>query len=98
MFHLKKKIMPRNFLPKTVELSDEILQSLQKKFSLSDKDIIEIRYWNGPGSPYGGVIINTEPEVQFVCYPYDGSQSKFKEEYDKLDDVENVILTENDLE
>lgn len=91
--------MSRNFLPKSMGLSDEMFAKLVKKFKFSEKDIMDIKYWNDPHSPYRGVIINTEPNSQYPCYPYDRGGNDFMEEYDARDDgVKNLVLTEKDLE
>jgi hypothetical protein len=70
----------KTFLPRTVELSPEVIEKLKKDFKLSNNSIEEIKYWNGPGSPYGGVIIDPE-DKQFVCYPYDKGKKSFLEDY-----------------
>ncbi len=91
--------MPRNFLSKRIGLSDGMFTKLTKKFILSEKDIMDIKYWNDPHSPYRGVIINTEPNSQYLCYPYDRGENDFMEEYGaRGDGVENLVLTEKDLE
>lgn len=91
--------MPRYFFPKSLGLSDTILKKLKEKFNLSESNITEIKYWNDSYSPFRGVVINTEPNVPYLCYPDDKGAESFKQEYDILGDgVTNVVLSQKDLE
>ncbi len=71
------------FLSKTVELSKEILVKLKSQFNLSEININEIKHWNDNNSPYGGVIIDTNVNSQYLCYPYDAAVENFKMEHPK---------------
>ncbi|MCX6754688.1 MAG: hypothetical protein NTU81_02575 [Candidatus Nomurabacteria bacterium] len=69
--------MARTFLPKDVVLSKEVIGRLKKDYRLSDDDTLNIEYWNHIHSPYTGVIIVTDEEIEFNCYPYEKMFSDF---------------------
>ncbi|MFA6273641.1 MAG: hypothetical protein WC662_00590 [Candidatus Paceibacterota bacterium] len=80
--------MAKTFFPKKVELSENMKAKLKKDFNLSNNQIAEIEYWNDPGSPYGGVIIDLK--AQFPCYPYDRDTQGFMKEFPDGTVLENI--------
>jgi hypothetical protein len=58
-----------------------VLEKLKKEFNLSDADINDIKFWNGPDSPYHGTIINTDAKAQYLCYPYPDNEGRFLNEH-----------------
>lgn len=73
--------MAKTFLPKKVALSKEVIKKLKEEYGLSDENILDVEYWNDIHSPYTGVVIDTDEERQYNCYPYERTSHKFLGEY-----------------
>jgi hypothetical protein len=72
--------MAKTFLPKSVNLSEKVIEKLKKDFNVFDLNIRDIRYWNDSKSPFSGTVI--DPEGQYLCYPYAGSgEEEFLKDY-----------------
>lgn len=67
--------MAKFYLPKK-ELTEELLNRLIEQFKLSDLNIEEIKYWMTP-SPFKGIIFDTDPKSQYLCYPDTYNQELF---------------------
>ena len=63
------------FIPKSIYLSQEVMDILIREFDLFDINVIDIRHWNHEDSQYSGTIIF--PEGQFLCLPYNKGENEF---------------------
>jgi len=69
----------RYFIPKSLELSQTVIDQLIARFFLLNMNVVDIMYWNDKHSPYGGTIIY--PEGPHLCYPYDKGEEEFLLEF-----------------
>ncbi len=69
----------KTFIPKSLGLTEVMLERLSQRFVLSEKNLNEIRYWNAKESPHSGTVIDVEGE--FVCFPFLFPADQFKVVY-----------------
>lgn len=72
--------MAHTFLPKSVEITGDVIKRLKEEFGLNNDELMDVDYWNGP-SPYGGTILNTDPKAQYKAYPMPGGKEAFMAQY-----------------